>query len=105
MKDAHGDPHVDDAHVVLEMLSNFAIAPALSAALALQQGDLFAVFAQAGEPEAEIGFVTLLREIELDESTADPVRADCPEAGIDESDPEQEAWNDKRRAGDGETRR
>ena len=77
-----GVPVVDDAAEALRQ-------PAPFGALALQQRDLFGVFAHPHEVEAEIGLIALLLEIEVDQRRADPLRQRGSEDGVDQRAPHQ----------------
>ena len=57
--------------------------------LALQQCDLLGVLAHAHEVEAEVRFVALLQEIEIDQRLADPVCQRGADDGVDQRGPDQ----------------
>ncbi len=61
--------------------------------LAREQRDLLGVLAHANEVEAEIGFIALLVEIELDQRPADEVGEQGAEHGIEQRRPHEVAWN------------
>ena len=56
-------------------------------ALAVEQRDLFGVFADPYQAEAEVGLQLLLLEVEVDERRADPLRQRGAENGIDQREP------------------
>src|SRR5262249_29686615 len=58
-------------------------------ALAVEQGDLFGIFAHAHKIESKIGFVTLLLEIKGGEGATDQVCQDSSDDGVNERGPEQ----------------
>ncbi len=63
------------------------------AILALQERDLFAVFADAREIEAEVRLDRLLAEVEPGQASPDKLGDACREAGVEDRDPKQKAWD------------
>ena len=61
------------------------------AILALEQRDLFAVFADAREIEAEVRLDRLLAEVKPGQAAADELGDACRKAGVEDRDPEQKA--------------
>ncbi len=64
----------------------------------VQRGDLLGIFARANQVEAEIGFETLLSEIERNQRPAEQMREAGADHRIDQCRPDQIARNDERQA-------
>ena len=78
-------------------LAEHAVGAVDLALLALEQRDLFAVFADAREIEAEVRLDRLLAEIKPGEASADELGDAGGDAGVEDSDPEQKARDLQRR--------
>ena len=83
--------HMDDATDGSHDLAEHAAGPVDLALLALEERDLFAVFADAREIEAEVRLDRLLAEIEPGQASADELGDARRDAGVEDRDPEQKA--------------
>ena len=81
----------DDGEKVADHVAEAPAEPLPLGPLAAEQRDLLAVLAQPRQREAEIGFVTLLLEVEADQRLADQCVSHVASAGVDERAPDQEA--------------
>src|SRR5208282_3857728 len=88
-KRAHMDDAPDGADDVAEHVPRAIDLPLL----ALEQRDLFAVFADARQVETEVRLDRLLAEIEPRKILPDELNDDRGDAGIEDGDPEQKAWD------------
>ena len=95
------DPHtsMDEREIIGDERPKALPHHVLLCGFAVQKRNLLGEFAQAGEREAEVGFHVLTLKIQIDERASDQVGNQCPQARIQQGDPEQKAWQDDVGAG------
>ena len=101
------DPHtsIDEREIIGDERPKALPNHILLCGFAVQKRHLLGIFAQAGQREAEVGFHVLTLKIQADQRASDQMGNQCPQARIQQGDPEQKAWQDDVGAGQRERSR